>query len=223
MLNQLSDGVRARFPVVLTHKYACDQAVVTLLRARTLGNSPSPLKGSLQEVHSEEWLHKQLCYLQRLSAAPERTPDVPSACPRVPGGSSLPSVPESSMVLGSLCVRCLDQTPCPAGSSYFHPRLHPEDRLHEEGVQEAAGSYRQLLPVRPLMSGRRGERSYSQSSLPQRDWNLSSGWLMASWRGTRRLGNHRHVCSSQTGTAVHSEALPSSSNCSADGPVSSCA
>ena len=63
MLNQLSDGIRARFPVVLTHKYACDQAVVTLLRARTLGNSPSALKGSLQEVHSEEWLRKQLCYL----------------------------------------------------------------------------------------------------------------------------------------------------------------
>ena len=48
MLAQLSDGVRARFPVVLTRKYACDQAVVTLLRDRTLvvyfNGSPSPSK-----------------------------------------------------------------------------------------------------------------------------------------------------------------------------------
>ena len=63
MLEQLTDGVKAHFPVILTRKYACDQAVVTLLRARTLGNSPSALQHNLQEVHSEEWLRKQLCYL----------------------------------------------------------------------------------------------------------------------------------------------------------------
>ena len=63
MLDQLSDGVRARFPVVLTYKYACDQAVVSLLKARTFGNSPSALCNNLQEVHSEEWLRRQLSYL----------------------------------------------------------------------------------------------------------------------------------------------------------------
>ena len=51
------------FPVVLTRKYTCDRAVVTLLWARTLGNSPTALRHNLQEVHSEEWLRRQLRYL----------------------------------------------------------------------------------------------------------------------------------------------------------------
>lgn len=63
MLNQLSAGVRAQFPAVLTHKYACDVAVVSLLRGRTLGNSPTALRNSLCELHSEEWLRKQVSYL----------------------------------------------------------------------------------------------------------------------------------------------------------------
>lgn len=44
MLDQLSNGVRAHFPAVLTHKYARDKAIVSLLRACTLGNSPSTLQ-----------------------------------------------------------------------------------------------------------------------------------------------------------------------------------
>jgi hypothetical protein len=63
MLDQLTDGVRAHFPVVLTRKYACDRAVITMLRARTLGNSPTALRHNLQEVHSEEWLRRQVSYL----------------------------------------------------------------------------------------------------------------------------------------------------------------
>ena len=58
MLEQLSDGVRARFPVVLTWKYACDQSVVTLLHSRTLGNSSTLLRNQLEEVHSEEWFRR---------------------------------------------------------------------------------------------------------------------------------------------------------------------
>ena len=60
MLAQLADGVRARFPVVLTYKYACDQAIVSLLRARTSGNSPTAQSAG---VIQQEWLRKQLCYL----------------------------------------------------------------------------------------------------------------------------------------------------------------
>ena len=63
MLSQLPDGVRAHFPVILTRKYACDRAVIGLLRNRTLGNSSTALRNNLQEVHCEEWLRKQLCYL----------------------------------------------------------------------------------------------------------------------------------------------------------------
>ena len=63
MLSQLPDGVRAHFPIILTRKYACDRAVIGLLRSRTLGNSSTALRNNLQEVHTEEWLRKQLCYL----------------------------------------------------------------------------------------------------------------------------------------------------------------
>lgn len=37
ILDQLTDGVRARFPAVLTSKYACDRSVIALMRSRTLG------------------------------------------------------------------------------------------------------------------------------------------------------------------------------------------
>ena len=60
MLSQLSGGVRARFPALLTRKYTCDQSVVDLLRSRTLGNSPTALRNTLHELHSEEWLRAQL-------------------------------------------------------------------------------------------------------------------------------------------------------------------
>ncbi len=64
ILAQLSDGLKAHFPVVMTRVYACDISVISLLRGRTLGNSPSAFRNNLQEVHSEEWLRKQLIYLQ---------------------------------------------------------------------------------------------------------------------------------------------------------------
>ena len=63
MLDQLTTDVWFRFPAVLTQKYACDMAVMTLLRDRTLGNSPTTLCHNLQEVHSKEWVRQQLSYL----------------------------------------------------------------------------------------------------------------------------------------------------------------
>ncbi|XP_072050117.1 uncharacterized protein [Amphiura filiformis] len=63
ILDQLPEGIRARFPVILTHKYACDESLVALLRARTLGNSPTALQHNLQEVHSDTWLKKLAVYL----------------------------------------------------------------------------------------------------------------------------------------------------------------
>ena len=63
MLNQLPDGIRAHFPVVLTHKYACDISIVSLMRSRTLGNSSSSMQNKVRELHTEAWVRKQLCYL----------------------------------------------------------------------------------------------------------------------------------------------------------------
>lgn len=84
MLEQLADGVRTHFPAVLTRKLACDKAIVTLLRSRTMGmnknriliiiififfifllsgNSSTALRNNIHEVHSEYWLKCQLTYL----------------------------------------------------------------------------------------------------------------------------------------------------------------
>ena len=83
ILFQLPDGVRAHFPVILTRKYACDISVFSLLRGRTLGNSPNAFRNDLQEMHSEEWLRHQLVYLQRLQAPSRYSPIFQPATPRV--------------------------------------------------------------------------------------------------------------------------------------------
>lgn len=38
-------------------------AVVSLMRSRTLGNSPTALQNNLEEMHSEAWLKKSIHYL----------------------------------------------------------------------------------------------------------------------------------------------------------------
>ena len=63
LLNQLPEGLRARFPAVLTWQKACDQAIVSLMRSRTLGNSSSALRSRINELHSDDFLRRQLMYL----------------------------------------------------------------------------------------------------------------------------------------------------------------
>lgn len=64
ILNQLTESRLAQFPAILTRKCACDKAVVSLLRGRTLGNSSNALRNALLELHSEEWMQKQHRYLE---------------------------------------------------------------------------------------------------------------------------------------------------------------
>ena len=90
ILQQLPHGLRARFPVILTHKYACDQSVVSLLRARTFGNTPTALQCNFHELHSNQWLLKQVEYLSecdrhrksllRLHQPVPQYPETPSFC-----------------------------------------------------------------------------------------------------------------------------------------------
>ena len=63
MLAQLTDDVRAKFPVIVTEQYACDATVAVLLRGRTLGNSPTTLRNVIMEVHSEEWLKRNMVFM----------------------------------------------------------------------------------------------------------------------------------------------------------------
>ena len=67
-MNQLVDAKRAHFPAVLTYKKACDRSVITILRGRILGNSSSALRNGILEIHSEEWLRKNLIYLNDCKA-----------------------------------------------------------------------------------------------------------------------------------------------------------
>lgn len=63
LLGQLPDAIKMRFPIVLTRKFACDQAVVALMRARTMGNSPTAVFNDVWELHSEEWIRRTIMYL----------------------------------------------------------------------------------------------------------------------------------------------------------------
>ena len=53
----------ALFPAILTYKYACNMTMVSFLRGWMLGNSPTALQNAILEMHSEEWMRKQLRYL----------------------------------------------------------------------------------------------------------------------------------------------------------------
>ena len=75
MLEQLSTGVRARFPVVLTHKYACDEAIVGLLRIveaiciLLCGKITQARKGAPEYVPDSPWcLHTSTLVMRPLSA-----------------------------------------------------------------------------------------------------------------------------------------------------------
>lgn len=62
-ISQLDIGHRIQFPCLLTHKLGCDMQVVRLMRQRGLGNSSSPLQKQLEEQHAENWLGKQIQFL----------------------------------------------------------------------------------------------------------------------------------------------------------------
>ena len=63
LVAQPADGLRGRYPVVTSHRSACDRAVLGLLRGRTLGNSPTALQGAVAELHSEDWSLRVQAYL----------------------------------------------------------------------------------------------------------------------------------------------------------------
>eukprot|EP00794_Sanderia_malayensis_P021122 gene21122-23194_t len=63
MLEQLPYALKSKFPAVLTYKYACDKSVLSMLRSRRVGNSPTALQALLHELHTETWLTRQAEYL----------------------------------------------------------------------------------------------------------------------------------------------------------------
>ncbi|XP_019746145.1 uncharacterized protein LOC109528225, partial [Hippocampus comes] len=86
---QLHISKQLLFPAVLTYKLACDKAVISLLRTRSLGNSATLLRQALTEIHGEEWLARSASYLSilnQLGVPASGRDDVPPMrpLPRVP-------------------------------------------------------------------------------------------------------------------------------------------
>ena len=63
MLEQLPYGIRSRFPVALTYKYASDKSIISILRGRTLGNSPTAIQHMVHEAHSAHWMDRHVQFL----------------------------------------------------------------------------------------------------------------------------------------------------------------
>ena len=61
--DQLPIHLSCQFPIIMTWKSACDVSVISMLRSRTLGNSPTALYNNILEMHSDEHMRKVLTYL----------------------------------------------------------------------------------------------------------------------------------------------------------------
>ena len=64
LLDQLPYAMQCKFPAALTYKYAVDKSLLTLLRSRTLGNSPSAIQASISELYSENWIQRGTMHMQ---------------------------------------------------------------------------------------------------------------------------------------------------------------
>ena len=111
MLDQLADGVRAHFPVVLIYKYACDQAIISPLRARRIGNSPTALCQNLQELHSDEWLRKKLIYLTDCQCHQSGLQQLGLPAPDYPPAATLPHFPTPKWFLAAYVKHVRSQLP----------------------------------------------------------------------------------------------------------------
>jgi len=60
LVELLTFGQQAQFPVLITYQYACDVRVITFLRQRGLGNSSAQLQKKLLEQHSEKWMQQTI-------------------------------------------------------------------------------------------------------------------------------------------------------------------
>ncbi|XP_051915356.1 uncharacterized protein LOC127596645 [Hippocampus zosterae] len=86
---QLHISKQLLFPAIMTYQLACDKAVISLMRARSLGNSATQLRRVLTEIHSEEWMARCTSYLSILTQL-----GVPvSGRDEIPPMRSLPLVP----------------------------------------------------------------------------------------------------------------------------------
>jgi hypothetical protein len=59
ILNQLSPGMRALFPCLLSHHLGMDWKVVEMMRSRSAGNTPTDLREKLRELYFKDHRRKE--------------------------------------------------------------------------------------------------------------------------------------------------------------------
>jgi hypothetical protein len=120
------------------HKNACDEAVLTLLSARTLGNSPGALRNNLHELHSEDWLRRQLRYL---SDCPEGTCWTAPGSPQLPSTSTVSTVSNGKVAVSCVCKRCVVTPASSPGTVNICVWQCAEGGQHKEGGEKVARSH----------------------------------------------------------------------------------
>lgn len=136
LLQQLPDDVKARFPVVLTRKFAADQSIAALLRARTIGNSPTALCNDVHELHTEEWMRNTVAYLsdcKRHKTDRERMKQ-PSCTYDPPPELKNPPTPKWFL---AIYVRDV-WARLALGWPYISVRINPQNRLYQEGRKKTS-------------------------------------------------------------------------------------
>ncbi len=69
------DCYRSYFPAALTRKYACDTGIISMLRSRTFGNSPTSARNQIKELQKETRRPKKKKQISMAEPLLPSTPD----------------------------------------------------------------------------------------------------------------------------------------------------
>ncbi len=108
-MKQLDIGHQLQFPVLLTHKYACDLKVVRLLRTRGAGNTSTQLFRKLEEQHEEAWLTRCAQYLSDWQSFTRAQSRGLITCGRPEDPPARPPVPKAKWLLTAYCLDVLSR------------------------------------------------------------------------------------------------------------------
>jgi hypothetical protein len=135
LLQKLPDDVNARFPIVLTRKFAADQSIVALLRASLIGNSPTALCNDVRELHTEEWMRNTVAYLsdcKRHKTDRERKKQL--SCTY----DSPPELKNPPTPKWFLAIYVRDGASTVEDWPYTSVRINPKNQLYQEGRKKTS-------------------------------------------------------------------------------------
>ncbi len=98
-MEQLTDSFKSHFPAVLTRKYACDNTIVSMLRMRTQGNSSTAQRNKIKELHSDDWLSRNLRYMSDCNRHKQGLIGLRMTCPQYELPPAFPAFPNACWFL----------------------------------------------------------------------------------------------------------------------------